>query len=220
MQLRGESFFEVYNGHPSVHNEGDATHASLERCWDVVLTWRLALLDLPVMYGIATDDAHAYHEQRVGLSNAGRGWVMVRSRELTPEHLIRAMEAGDFYASSGVNLEKIEHQGGQISLSIAAEPGVSYITQFFGTRVGFDQSHEPFRAGDGNPIRVTHQYDNSVGEMLAEVSGTRPSYKLEGDEIYVRAKVVSTKPMGTPYREGEMECAWIQPVAYQSLPTR
>ena len=220
MQLRGESFFEVYNGHPSVHNEGDATHASLERCWDVVLTWRLALLDLPVMYGIATDDAHAYHEQRVGLSNAGRGWVMVRSRELTPEHLIRAMEVGDFYASSGVNLEKIEHQGGEISLSIAAEPGVSYITQFFGTRVGFDQSHEPFRAGDGNPIRVTHQYDDSVGEMLAEVSGTRPSYKLEGDEIYVRAKVVSTKPMGNPYREGEMECAWIQPVAYQSLPTR
>ena len=102
----GENLFEVYNGHPSVHNEGDATHASLERCWDVVLTWRLALLDLPVMYGIATDDAHAYHEQRVGLSNAGRGWVMVRSRELTPEHLIRAMEAGDFYASSGGTLKR------------------------------------------------------------------------------------------------------------------
>ena len=99
----GESFFEVYNGHPSVHNEGDATHASLERCWDVVLTWRLTLLDLPVMYGIATDDAHAYHEQRVGLSNAGRGMGDGSIRELTPEHLIRAMEAGDFYASSGVN---------------------------------------------------------------------------------------------------------------------
>ena len=69
------------------------------------------------------------------------------------------------------------------------------------------------------PIRVTHQYDNSVGEMLAEVSGTRPSYKLDGDEIYVRAKVVSTKPMGNPYREGEMECAWIQPVvAYPKPP--
>ena len=61
MQLKGEKFFEVYNGHPSVRNEGDGTHASMERFWDIVLTWRLGVLDLPVMYGIATDDAHNYH---------------------------------------------------------------------------------------------------------------------------------------------------------------
>ena len=29
-------FFEVYNGHPSVHNEGDATRAGLERAWDII----------------------------------------------------------------------------------------------------------------------------------------------------------------------------------------
>ncbi|PYJ82179.1 MAG: hypothetical protein DME22_19325, partial [Verrucomicrobia bacterium] len=28
MQVKGERFFEVYNGHPAVRNEGDATHAS------------------------------------------------------------------------------------------------------------------------------------------------------------------------------------------------
>lgn len=27
MQVRGERFFEVYNGHPTVHNEGDTNHA-------------------------------------------------------------------------------------------------------------------------------------------------------------------------------------------------
>ena len=45
MQVHGEKFFEVYNGHPSVHNEGDTTHAGLERMWDIVLAWRIAQLD-------------------------------------------------------------------------------------------------------------------------------------------------------------------------------
>jgi len=212
MQLRGEKFFEVYNGHPSVHNEGDKTHAGLERFWDIVLTWRLGVLDLPVMYGIATDDAHNYHEQRIGLSNAGRGWVMVRSRNLTPEHLIRAMEAGDFYASSGVTLSSVDHDSKGISLRIQQKPDVSYTTYFIGTRQDFDATHEPFRAGDGNPVRVTHQYHESVGQVLAQVNGIAPSYTFNGDEIYVRAKVVSNKPMSNPYKEGETECAWIQPV--------
>ena len=34
-------FFEVFNGHPSVRNYGDATHSSSERLWDVVLALRL-----------------------------------------------------------------------------------------------------------------------------------------------------------------------------------
>jgi len=31
-QVRGERFFEVYNGHPGVRNYGDEAHASVERC--------------------------------------------------------------------------------------------------------------------------------------------------------------------------------------------
>jgi hypothetical protein len=46
--------------------------------------------------GIATDDSHEYHGKPG--SRPGRGWVMVRARYLTPEHLILAMKAGDFYA--------------------------------------------------------------------------------------------------------------------------
>ncbi|MDC0268032.1 histidinol-phosphatase [bacterium] len=212
MQLRGEKFFEVYNGHPSVRNEGDATHAGMERFWDIVLTWRLGILGLPVMYGIATDDAHNYHEQRVGLSNAGRGWVMVRSRFLTAEHLIRSMEVGDFYASSGVSLESVDRNAKQLKLTIQHEPGVHYTTFFVGTRKGFERAHEPFRAGDGNPVRNTHQYHESVGEVLAQTNDLSPTYVFQGDEIYVRAKVVSSKAMANPYRDGETECAWVQPL--------
>ena len=212
MQLKGEKFFEVYNGHPSVRNEGDETHASMERFWDIVLTWRLGVLDLPVMYGIATDDAHNYHDEAIGKSNPGRGWVVVRSRYLTPEHLIRAMEVGDFYASSGVVINEINHDAKGIELSIEQLSDEHYTTYFIGTRKGFDPAHEPYRAGNGDPVRVTHRYSDSIGTILAKVDGISPSYTYEGDEIYVRAKVVSSKSMINPYQEGEVECAWIQPI--------
>ena len=34
--LKGERFFEVYNGHPMVHNMGDSTHISTEEMWDLI----------------------------------------------------------------------------------------------------------------------------------------------------------------------------------------
>ena len=62
MRVRGENFFEVYNGHPEVHNEGDEVHASTERIWDIINAKRLSELDLPLLYGTATDDGHSYHQ--------------------------------------------------------------------------------------------------------------------------------------------------------------
>ena len=87
-----------------------------------------------------------------------------------------------------------------------------YTTYFIGTRKDFDPAHEPYRAGNGDPVRVTHRYSDSIGTVLAKVEGISPSYTYQGDEIYVRAKVVSTKSMINPYKEGEVECAWIQPI--------
>ena len=74
MRVRGENFFEVYNGHPEVHNAGDHDHASTDRVWDIILTRRIAEFDLPLMYGLATDDGHAYHgipSRRPNLDAAG-----------------------------------------------------------------------------------------------------------------------------------------------------
>jgi hypothetical protein len=91
MGLRGEKFFEVYNGHPGVHNKGDEVRASTDRIWDIVLAKRLGELNLPVMYGLANDDGHNYHNIPSRASEPGRGWVMVLADELSPEHLIYAM---------------------------------------------------------------------------------------------------------------------------------
>jgi hypothetical protein len=212
MQLDGERFFEVYNGHPMVHNEGDDKHAGVDRVWDIVLTERLAELGKPMLFGLANDDSHQYHNEPNKLSHPGRGWIMVRAAKLTVENLITAMEAGDFYASSGITLKEVRRDKGQLSLEIDAEPGVTYTTEFIGTRQGYDRTNTQVFGDAGETLRVTRQYSKDIGTVLATVQGTSACYTLKGDEIYVRANVISTKPKADPYRQGEFEQAWTQPV--------
>ncbi len=207
--LRGEKFFEVYNGHPLVHNEGDALRPSTERMWDILLSERLSDGDA-LMYGIAVDDAHDYRALDSLHSNPFRGWVRVRARSLSAEAIIDAMERGDFYGSSGVELQDVLVEADSISLRIRASAGVQYRTQFVGTRRGYDRSTEEVTAGED--AAVLRRYSDDIGELLAEVEGANPSYRFQGDELYVRAKVISTKLKTNPYREGEFEAAWVQPV--------
>ncbi len=190
MALTGERFFEVYNGHPEVHNYGDSLRPSMEALWDRV---QVAYLQAgkPLLYGLAVDDAHNYHVFGEKQSNPGRGWVEVRAKSLSPEDLIDAMEAGDFYASTGVMLEELDFNGDRLSLSVKAEEGVSYTIRFFGTK-----KSDP----------------EAAGILLQEMAGTKASYDLTADDLYVRAKVTSSKSKENPYRPGDMEEAWIQPV--------
>lgn len=188
-QLRGEQFFEVYNGHRSVRNRGDDQHPGTERMWDLALTRRLTELHLPALYGLATDDAHNYHQVPEGHSNPGRGWIMVRAASLTPDAIITAMQRGDFYASSGVTLESIRRHAGRLSIRIDANPDESYTTQFIGTRIG-----------------------GPVGEVLFQTTSNPATYTFAGDEVYVRAVVTSSRLHPNPFNEGDHEMAWVQPV--------
>ena len=206
--LRGEKFFEVYNGHNAVHNEGDELRPSTERMWDILLAERLSD-DQEIMYGIAVDDAHNYHDLDDQHSNPGRGWVMVRAPSLTAEALVTAMEAGDFYGSSGVLLESVSVSSEQFSVTVRAESGVRYRIRFMGTREGYDRSKEEIQLDDAS---LLYRYSDDIGEVLAEIEGATGSYRFEGDELYVRAKVVSNKLKENPYRQGEHEAAWVQPV--------
>ena len=211
MQVKGERFFEVYNGHPSTHNEGDTTHAGTERMWDIILAWRIGKLDLPPMYGLAVDDSHHYHSRRVGKSNNGRGWVVVRSERLEPASIVLAMEAGDFYSSSGVSLRQIQRTGNTMRIEVEAEPGVTYTIRFIGTRRGFDASRSPVVSAKGEPVRATQRYSDQIGETFSVVVGNRAEYSARGDELYVRAVVQSSKKIANPYRKGETAAAWVQP---------
>jgi hypothetical protein len=186
-------YFEVYNGHPDVNQLGDATRPSIEKIWDVANTLRLALLGGFPLYGIGCDDSHHYHG---GSSRPFRGWVMVQAASLRAEDLLPAMDAGRFYASSGVTFRSVgfDPATGELSLDIAPDGDAVFTTRIVGTRKGAEK--EPDR----------------IGETLATYTGTLVQHRLAGDEWYARAVVTSSRAHPDPSFEGQLQQAWTQPV--------
>jgi hypothetical protein len=153
-----------------------------------VLALRLGKLNGPPLFAFAVDDAHHHHKDQ-GIANPGRGWIMVRCDTLNPDALVEALRRGDFYATSGVVLDEIEATKESLTVKIAAEQGIQYTTRFIGTKPG------------GKP-----------GVVLQETTGPSASYRFVGDELYVRATVVSTKPHPNGYEKTDVQTAWVQPV--------
>ena len=214
MRVRGERFFEIYNGHPMVNNNGDELHASMDRVWDIMLTRRLMELQLPMMYALAVDDGHNYHEMAPGhhkTSNPGRGWVMVLANELSAESLINALEAGKFYASTGVKLQTVVTSDEGLTVEVEPVEGETYQIEFFGTRKGYDPTSHPVVDGQGKEIRATRRYSSDIGETFATIQGPRAEYRFQGDEIYVRALITSSAAHPNPPETGELQRAWCQP---------
>ena len=213
MRVVGENFFELYNGHPSVHNRGDATHASTERMWDIINSFRLTELDLPVMYGLGTDDGHNYFQTapRKG-AQPGRGWVVVLASTLTPDAIVESLEAGRFYSSSGVVLESVRFDGRALEVKIRGEEGVEYETRFVGTDRGFSTESTPASEDEETAKGLTRVYSDELGKTYQTSQGTSARYVLSGNELYVRAVVTSSKAHPNPSESGEFERAWVQPV--------
>jgi hypothetical protein len=185
--LRGERFFEVYNGHPLVHNYGDSSHMSTEDMWDKI-NIAYTRENKPLMYGLATDDSHNYHESGLKFSNAGRGWVMVQADSLTPAALIRSLEAGNFYSSTGVTLDQVKTTNKTIFVKVRPEPGVSYRIEFIGVKKGEERS-----------------------KILKTVQGSEGSFKVSSQYIFVRSRIISSKIKSNPFSAGDLEMAWTQP---------
>jgi len=204
------TFFEVFNGHPAVNNYGFENKPSCERIWDIALALRLGKSRLPALYALATDDAHGYHSFGVGRVNPGRGWIMVRAPYLSAEAIVRAMEAGDFYASTGVLLDDVRRSDKELALKIHAEPGVKYRTQFIATKKDADLKAQP-NGEDNKFLPLTGIYSKDIGMIVAESDSLEPSYRLTGQELYVRATVTSNKRHPNPFRKGDVEMAWTQP---------
>ena len=200
MRVRGERFFEVYNGHPLVANHGDHQHPGTERIWDIVLAQRIAALGFPMMYGLAVDDGHEYHQIPSRASEPGRGWVMVLSEALSPAALIEALEAGEFYASTGVVLRSITADDQRIGVEVDLQPGETYTIDFVGTRNTTPLAGEPIVGDDGQPLATTHRYSEGIGEVLQSSEETKAEYVFAGDEYYVRARVTSSALHPNPVR--------------------
>ncbi len=85
---------EVYNGVSADYNDRPDSWNTM----DVLLSRGLRY------FACATDDAHFSPARHDTL----RGWVMVRSAELTPEALLSALKAGHYYSSTGPEIYDIQ----------------------------------------------------------------------------------------------------------------
>lgn len=157
--VKNNRLFEIYNGHPMVNNAGGGGIPGTEAAWDMILSSGILL------YGIAVDDAH--HFKDLGnpkLAGPGRGWIVVRSAELTPRAILEAMERGDFYASTGVELSDYAVTSSAMTVTVKKESFAKYRIQFVGTG----------------------------GAVLHEALDSPATYEFRGTEGYVRARVLES----------------------------
>jgi hypothetical protein len=127
VQVERDRLLEIFNGHPLVHNEGGGDRPGMEAVWDTLLTRGKRI------YGIATDDAHHFQgEFARDRANPGRGWVSVKAPTLEPAALMEALEAGRFYASTGVTLADVRVTADRIEVHIEPAGDFRYTTVFIG----------------------------------------------------------------------------------------
>ncbi len=158
-RVKRDRLFEIYNGHPLVNNEGGGDRPSLEEMWDDILS------SGKLLYGLATDDAHQFKEPWNPMAaKPGRGWIMVRAARLNGPELVRAMERGDFYASTGVELDDVVTTTSRMTVQIKEERSSKYRVRFIGAQ----------------------------GRVLKETTENPAVYDFAGDEPYVRAVVMES----------------------------
>lgn len=211
-------FFEICNGGSAFAPHPDAMGVTCDSFWDTVNAFR-SLKGQPLLFGVGSDDTH-YYLNRTPEQRLADAWVMVRSAALTPEALLGAMHAGDFYASTGVSLEDVAFSAADRTLrvKVQAAPGVTYRIRFITTKRGFDQSVHTVEspAEKGRGARTIPVYSADIGKTARLVDGAEASYRMAPDDLYVRAKVESSVPSGyTRYFHPEVQVAWTQP--YQAV---
>ena len=158
-QIQRTRLFEVYNGHPTVNNAGGGGVPGLEETWDRILS------SGKLLYGIAVDDAHTFKQPGNPLvPGPGRGWVHVRAPRLDSRALLEAIERGDFYSSTGVELQSVDATPTSLTVTIKAARSSKYRIQFIGRQ----------------------------GRVLSEAVTPSATYTFTGDEGYVRAKVIES----------------------------
>ena len=157
--VRNDKLLEIYNGHHAVNNFGGGGVPGMEEVWDRILS------SGKLIYGLADDDAHVFKQPgNPNVPGPGRGWVFVRAERLAPRPIVEALERGDFYASTGIELADYQVTDKAIAVTIKPDPYSKYRVQFIGRN----------------------------GAILTETIASPAVYEFKGDELYVRAKVLES----------------------------
>jgi hypothetical protein len=157
--VRNNTLFEIYNGHPQVNILGGGGVPGLEAAWDAILSTGTLL------YGIAVDDAHVFKQPgNPNVAGPGRGWVMVRAPRLDAAAVLEALERGDFYASTGVELSDYQVAATSMTVTVRQTKASKYRIQFIGRH----------------------------SRLLQESIESPATYQFNGGEGFVRARVLES----------------------------
>lgn len=101
-RVEGYAGIEIYNGliehHPGAARATDR--------WDQLLSTGRRV------WGFANDDSHRAWD-------VAQGWNVVRADERTPEAILDALASGNFYASTGVTIKRIDVSGNELTIETA-----------------------------------------------------------------------------------------------------
>ena len=140
---------------------GDHAHLGVEQIWDILLSAGRKV------YVTAVDDTHNYTDfGRPDVASPGRGWVVAKVKELTVPAVLQALDQGEFYASTGVEVEDIQVNDRKMTVVVKPVENVKYTIQFIG----------------------------KYGRTLLDVEGARASYSAPKERGfgYVRAKIIDS----------------------------
>lgn len=121
----------------------------------------------------ATDDAH-YHEVRGSINDSLGGWVQVKAESLDPDALVAALKAGNYYSSTGPEIEHISWDGEE--LKITSTPVERYLVTASGARaeviIGPNLTDATFHATKPNGKRASWAEDSYVRVTALAEDGT------------------------------------------------
>ena len=184
---------EVYSGHPGVYNWGKEGHIAVEAKWDSLLSRG------QLIYAVASDDEHDLETQSLKDANPFRGWIMVKSSELTPESIQKAVEKGDFYASNSVILRKCEVSAKNYMVEIDEEATLNELKSPAGVPRLDEIGEEGFSI----------EFIGKNGVVLFQENGLKAIYKPSKKDGYVRARATFCKKTDKGF---EKWFVWTQPV--------
>jgi hypothetical protein len=118
MASEGVTLLEIANQAWDSNNDPQDGHPSTEAIWDAALSAG------GKVFGTATDDAHHYDDAAAAGARdepvfvGDLGFVMVRARK-DPDAIRQALVKGDFYASTGVILKRIDRGPATLEIEVA-----------------------------------------------------------------------------------------------------
>ena len=164
IQVDGATAIEVFNGIHDTNVYGSKTRPSSEQIWDAILS------SGKLIYGVATDDSHHYHDFTPQMANPGRGWICVQAESLSAPSIMDSIKDGDFYASTGVYLAELDTSANSINISISTdEDDPLNLPEYVTTITGYE------------------------GAILHETDSLHVNYELPKNTHYARATIKSSE---------------------------